>query len=68
MAFGGGLVFFGSAERVAERCEGFGDASDRFGGRGRCAEGVDGKIVALGEVTVIALDVERLALQAMMGS
>ncbi|GAC55703.1 MULTISPECIES: hypothetical protein [Gordonia] len=26
--------------------------------------GVDGKIVALGEVTVIALDVERLALQS----
>ena len=56
-------MFFGGAECVAKGCEGFSDAGDGFGGRGGCAEGIDGQIVAVGEVTEVALDVEGLALQ-----
>ncbi|WP_044508602.1 hypothetical protein [Gordonia sp. KTR9] len=65
MLLGGVAVSFGGAERIAERSQGFGDTGDGFGGGGGRAEGVDGEVVALCEVAVVAFDVEDLAL---MGS
>ena len=67
MLLGSVAVSFSGAERIAERCQCFGDAGDGFGGSGGSPKGVGGEVVALGEVAVAALDVEDLALQGVDG-